>query len=378
MPTLLEKLRLSELSLVDRGANQHAKVTILKRANTNAAKIAKSYYSAVSEGSPNSAKSFKEILASNEKRKKLWEVRDELYPLLDAFTSSVSAITTDTGLNDSGRRSRIEQTTEEFLSAVREKMPEIEDELTKSLSSYLASSASDSTANNEDINSMADAPTVETLTSERDVLKAELAKAEVLAKMSDKAKAYMAKLDDKGKEAFLSLSTEDQEKKVASVTKNDETVELDGQTIRKSEVGDGAFTVLKAQAERVAKMEERLAKAEDDAHMERLAKRADDDMGNLPGDRVFKARVLKAADTLSDEDKAAFTALVKAANDALAGAFEEKGVKKGKEVAANPAAAFEEAAKEVAKRDNVTLTKAYEIVGREQPELYAAIETPRG
>lgn len=238
-------------------------------------------------------------------------------------------------------------------------------------------SAVKKTANNEDKLPMADAPTVEALQSELDVTKAELAKAEVLAKMSDAAKKYMAKLDDKEKEAFLSLSPEDQEKKVSTVTKADETLEVSGQTIRKSEVGDGVFAVMKAQAAQMAAAEERIAKAENDAAMERLAKRADDEMAHLPGDRVFKARVLKAADSLSAEDQTAFAALVKSANDALKGAFEEHGVKKGKEVASSANAALDEVANEIAKRDSIPVHKAYERAIAERPELYDAIETPR-
>jgi len=219
---------------------------------------------------------------------------------------------------------------------------------------------------------------VEDLKKVLDDTKAELAKAESLAKMSDAAKTYMKSLDDAGKAKFMSLSPADQEAKASAVKKNDETLELHGQTIQKSAVGDGMFAILKAQSVEIAKMQEDVAKARGEAEIQVLAKRADDELAALPGDRLAKARILKASDTLTAEDKTVFDQMLKAANSSLAKAFTSVGKNGTKEVAEGSAEdQLQKKAEEIAKRDSVSVAKAYETAIAENPDLYESIETPK-
>ena len=219
---------------------------------------------------------------------------------------------------------------------------------------------------------------VEDLKKVLDDTKAELAKAESLAKMSDAAKTYMKSLDDAGKAKFMSLSPADQEAKASAVKKNDETLELHGQTIQKSAVGDGMFAILKAQSVEIAKMQEDVAKARGEAEIQVLAKRADDELAALPGDRLAKARILKASDALTAEDKTVFDQMLKAANSSLAKAFTSVGKNGAKEVSEGSAEdQLQKKAVEIAKRDSVTVEKAYETAITENPDLYESIETPK-
>jgi hypothetical protein len=288
MPTFLEKLSLNELSLVDKGANQHASVTIFKRdASSGADKGGSSADSTA-------------------------ETKDD--PNMAATEAQVA-------------------------------------DLNKS---------------------------VEALTKSLDDTKAELAKAEAISKMSDAAKTYMKSLDDDAKAKFMSLSTAEQDAKAAKVAKADETLELHGQRIQKSAVGDGVFAVMKAQAAEIQKANERIEKAENEAKLQVLAKRADDEFASLPGDRLAKARILKSFETLSDEDRAAAEAMLKAGSSSLAKAFSTVG-KNGSPAQAEGSAEsqLQKKAEEIAKRDNVSVAKAYETAITENPDLYESIETPK-
>lgn len=247
-------------------------------------------------------------------------------------------------------------------------------------------SSADSTAETKDDPNMAATEaqvteltkSVEALTKSLEDTKAELAKAEKLAKASDAVKAHMAKLSDEEKAKFMALSTEDQEKRAAAVKKADETIELHGQTIAKSAVGDGVFAVMKAQAAEIAKANERIEKAEREAEIQVLAKRADDELAALPGDRLAKARILKAANALSADDKTTFDAMLKAANSTLAKAFSTVGKSGAGNVEEGSAEdKLNKKSEEISKRDGVSVQKAYATAVAENPALYDEIETAR-
>lgn len=373
---IIRELTLKEISAVDRPAQVGAKMTIMKRADDHAVKLTKYYYDSYSEGKA-SAKTFDEILTNIEDAQKLREAREQLYPLFDALQSSLSSIAYDTALDASKRMTKIESSVNDFLSAVRAKMPDVEEELTKALIDFTAGSSGFNPAKHKD-DPMADAKTVEELQKSLETLQKSLDEAQKVAKMSDAAKAHMAKLSDEDKGKFMALSSEEQEKKVNAVKKSDETLELHGQTITKSAVGDGVFAVMKAQAAEIRKAQEEIAKARDEAETERLAKRADDELSALPGDRLAKARILKASNTLSTEDRTTFDAMLKAANSSLAKAFTNVG-KSGAGVTEEGSAEdqLQKKATEIAKRDTVSFEKAYERAINENPDLYESIETPK-
>jgi len=220
--------------------------------------------------------------------------------------------------------------------------------------------------------------TIEGLQKALDETKTALADAQKLAKASDAVKAHMSKMSDEEKGKFMALSPEEQEKRVAALKKADDSVELNGTVITKSAVGNEVFAVLKAQNEQMRKAEERIEKAETEAKLERLAKRADDELAALPGDRLAKARILKASDALTAEDKTVFDQMLKAANSSLAKAFTSVGKNGTKEVAEGSAEdQLQKKAEEIAKRDSVSVAKAYETAITENPDLYESIETPK-
>lgn len=212
------------------------------------------------------------------------------------------------------------------------------------------------------------------VTKSRDETKAALEKAEKLAGMSDAEKTYLEKMcaDDKAKKEFMDMSSDERKAKMTAAKKNDETVVISGQTISKSEVGEGAFAIMKAQAEAIASTEARIAKAEKAAAFAQFTKRAADELGNLPGTDVEKAEILEAVAALDDKIAKRLDAILKAANDAQKEAFEKKGVNKS--VSEDSAEGkLEKRAKEIAKDEKISFEKAYVKALDENPALYAEI-----
>lgn len=272
MPTLLEKLKLNELSFVDKGANQHACVTIFKRADNAGSS---------GEASPD-------------------------------------------GEQMSGK------------TDIEKKLEELE--------------------------------------AEKGALVEKLAQAENLAKMSDEEKVFVAKMSEEEKKKWAAMTAEEKAKKMKETKKNDETVEVAGQVVSKSAVGDAQFAIFKAQAEQIRKAEERIAKAEEEAALARFEKRAAEEFSHLPGTDAEKAKVLKALHTLDAEVVKTVEAIMKSADEANKTAFEVKGIKKGATVEDSAEAKLEKVAAEIRKVDHKltkeqALAKAYEA----HPELYSEV-----
>lgn len=342
--TLLEKLRLSELSLVNRGANQHATVTIMKRADDSIVELISKYYYENPE-----VKDFKTILENNKKQNKIWEAREELYPIINALSDSICSIATNTNYSNQDRQSRIQQTVNDFMDAVRETLPEIEEELQK-LFDDLYKAGSSGTLN-PDGDNMSDL--------EKKIAEIEKALAE---KTSELEKAY--------KDIAEMKALEEKKKKEAELKKNDETVEVSGHIISKSVVGADTFAVFKAQAEAIAKAEERITKAEEAAELAILEKRAADEFSHLPGTSSDHAKILKSLKAMPDDVAKSIEAIMKIAEDTNAKAFKPVGVSKAKSEALSAEERLEKAAEEIRKSEpNLTkeqaLVKAYEV----NPEL---------
>lgn len=339
---ILKDFVLTEISGVDRPAQPTAKMTIMKRADFNSElheEVIK-YYDP-SKG----AKDFNSILIENEKQKRLWEAKEELYPLFEAMQSSISSIVLDDKLSETDRQARIETSVSDFLSAVRDVMPEVEEELMKTFQEL--NKAGLSTGETVE----------ENMTAEVEKKLAELEKA-LAEKNVELEKAY--------KDMAEMKAMEEKKKKEMEMKKNDETVEVSGQLISKSAVGDETFAVFKAQAEAIAKAEERIAKAEEAAEMAKLEKRASEEFKHIPGTAADVAKMLKALGGMEEDVAKSFESVLKSVDEKNAEAFKTIGFSKSnREVTKS----FEAAVAEVQKRENVSKTRAMEIAAQENPDL---------
>lgn len=162
---------------------------------------------------------------------------------------------------------------------------------------------------------------------------------------------------------------EDKKKKMEEMQKNDETVEVAGQVIAKSAVGEASFAVFKAQAEQIAKAEERIAKAEEAAEMAKLEKRASEEFKHVPGTASDVAKMLKALGGMEESVAKNFEAVLKSVEEKNAVAFTTIGKSFGP-AAGGAEEKLEKAAEEIRKSapgmtKEQALVKAYE----EHPEL---------
>ena len=90
-----------------------------------------------------------------------------------------------------------------------------------------------------------------------------------------------------------------------------------------------------------------------------LAKRAEETLGNCPGSEDVKKGLLRAVESLGDDVRDGALEILKAANEHLAGAFEERGTADGGP-AEEPSfsEAYENLAKSFAETNNISVEEA--------------------
>ena len=206
-----------------------------------------------------------------------------------------------------------------------------------------------------------------------DKAQAELAEAQLLAKLNDSEKAHLAGLADEGKATFLKLDADGRKAELAKAGEADPVVYTsgDGSEFRKS---DDARLI--AQAKRADEALE-LAKAERTKREDQdLAKRAETELGNLPDADGGKVALLKAVDGIADEKaRAGAAALLAAGNKGLEKAFDRAGTRSSQ--SGDAAERYEAMSKKYAEENKVTIEQARADV-LSTPEGVAVAEELRG
>lgn len=113
------------------------------------------------------------------------------------------------------------------------------------------------------------------------------------------------------KQAKFDAAVKAEVEKTLAKQATDESFDYDGQTIRKSAVGDGVFAVLKAQSDKIEIAE--------------FTKRVETEFGGLPGEPVAKAKAIRAVAKLGKEDREVLEAMLKSGNAAIAQGMSEIG-----------------------------------------------------
>lgn len=201
-------------------------------------------------------------------------------------------------------------------------------------------------------------------------------RAELLAKLSDAEKAHLDKLPEGTRDAFLAKSADDRKAdldKVAKAAQDADPVVYttsDGIELRKS-----AGTAMIAIAKSNDALRKRNSELDAELMQERLEKRAEAELGHMPGTATERAAMLKAIEGIKDDSQreAALKAL-KASDAAMSKAFSMSG--HGGEAPA-PGSANDELEKLAKvhheKHPELTFEKAYDQVLQTQQgqELYA-------
>lgn len=153
----------------------------------------------------------------------------------------------------------------------------------------------------------------------------------IVAGMNDGEREHFASLDETAKREFVAKGADERKAEIDAIAKAAEVADpvvytaTDGTKIRKS---DGAAML--SLTKRADAADKRAEVAEEKASSADLRKRADDELAYLPGTLDERTAMLKAVDSIEDEDerKAALKAL-KAGNAAMQKAFSTGGTSAG-------------------------------------------------
>lgn len=368
LPHKIKRLTLGEISEVDNPAQEQALATIMKaKHGDKAVAIAKAY---IGERDRN-AKSFRECFEAAAKEKAYWEAQEELYPALSAFDNSIRTIAGDENLTPDQKQSRATESAMDFLTTLRELLPEVEDELMKAVEK--ASKAAGDQPVSTEVSMTDKTDQVAELESKLadlekslEVEKSAREEAETVAKMSDAEKAYMGGLSDDEKEKFRKMKPEDRASAMKVAKASDESVTVEGETVYKSAVGDATFALYR----RLEAVEKSAAADREAATLVRLEKRAGDEFANLPGEPVKLAKALGAIEGLGAEVRETIEGVFKAAEAQFATVTKSIGHNNG-QVNKGAEAKLDAAAAEIRKSDpSLTQEQAIAKALDANPELY--------
>jgi hypothetical protein len=198
---------------------------------------------------------------------------------------------------------------------------------------------------------------VEELEGQVEALTAQLEKANKVAELTDAHKEFHKGLEEEAADEFLAKSAEERDELIKSAAEADETVEVDGFTMKKSVLGEESFAAMVALNEKLEKAKEEARLAEEKVELEQLRKRAAE-LEHLPADEEAKIAMLKAIDSIADEaQREAVLAGIKANNEKMQKAFEEVAHQSPKEE--SPSEQLDRMAKSRADSDGVSYTEAY-------------------
>lgn len=199
-------------------------------------------------------------------------------------------------------------------------------------------------------------------------LKKSLERATSIIALNSAQRQYFDALPAADQDGFLGKSSEARDREISLAKAADPVVYTTtaGVELRKS-AGDFAI----AQAKRADELDAELIKSRAETETATFAKRAADELGNLPGDEASKVAVLKAVAGIKDEAaRTAATALLKAGNDAMKGVFTTVGdttadppeTTQPNIAKADATSKLDALAKKYAADNNVSFAKAYDAV----------------
>lgn len=212
---------------------------------------------------------------------------------------------------------------------------------------------------------------LEAVTKSVDSIKTDLA----VAKLSDDERACYGEMDDEKKKKFLAASPAERAAQVTVAKAADESITIGNVTIRKSKVGAEVFASIKASEDARRESDARIAKAEENALVAKLEKRASEDFGKVVGTASLKAKVLRHMEKADPETKAAFEAIMKSTQDMIEKGFERVGSRGGNDPSIRKGQNdFNAEVTKIMKRDECSRSDALIKAAQEQPDLYKAYQ----
>lgn len=345
---IMREFTMSEISAVTVPAQKGARMAIMKRAdpkNEEVAKLDKLAALLVKAMTDDKAESFNEAFLER-------KIDEQIWPMTSALSESVQSILRDTALDQAAKLAMIQQTAQEFVSAVQQWLPASMPSLVKALT------AGDPgpTPDKGDILMPDNVKEIDTLKGQVGDLTKKLEEA-VAKAMTAPHVEYIAAMPVEKRAAFLEMTGTDRDAyiKANPIQKGeDEVLKVGDATIRKSEVGAGVFSVMKAQ------------QAQNDALVEKseiaeFTKRAETELATLPGEPVAKGKALRALSKIGKEERETIEAMLKAGDAAMKSAFNTVG-KDGAGAGSEPVEKLDALAKTYAAEHKVDFNTAYSKV----------------
>lgn len=215
-----------------------------------------------------------------------------------------------------------------------------------------------------------DAAKLQKAVDEIDGLKKSLATSIAIAEFSDEHKTYYKGLSDSDKEVFIAKSSDDRQLDVDNARAEDPVMykSLDGTEYRKSD-DDRLIKMAKGRDADRRELKAEIAKREN----VELEKRAETELGNLPGKKDVHIAMLKSIDGITDAGiRSEALKAICAGNTAMAKNFKRNGVNGGDGEGKSALEELDTLAKSYAKDNKVNYHDAYAEVCKteEGSELY--------
>lgn len=339
---ILKDFELTEISGVDRPAQPTATVSIMKKATT-----------------------FQNAINDQTMNRVIWESMDPLHDV-------IYSVTGNDNLDTATKTQLITSSVNQFADKIKNDLGVSSESITKFITDLAKGNF-----NIEDENMPTEAEKhAAELAAINKKLDDAVALAEanaILAKLNDDEKAFMSGMDDDAKKAFTSMTEDERKNKMEMTKAADETITVNGSTVSKSAVGADVFMVLKAQQAQIAVQQEAVAKAEAQAQMATLTKRATDEFGHVVGKAEEIADVLKALDDATPEVKATAEAIFKSAEEMAVKAFGKQGHRVSDGEGKSAAEELDTLAKAHATATSTDYNTAYAAIIEKHTDLYERV-----
>lgn len=417
LPAKLRAIKLDELSLVDKPANPHARVTLFKRGHSDD-RTSKDYVDTsapVLTAREVSALSFDEVLAEEQAREAAMQVKDNIYSRWWSLQRSFETIAEDEDVSPADKVTDMQRSLQQFIASLEEQSKVVADAVTKSLSAVPAlaellpetgnssegdepmtaaekkqleelqktvanltkqleaANADDPAKKNAELQKQLDEATVkiDELTQAAEQGKVEKEEALVKAKMTDAEKDFMDLLDkDDDKKRFMSADKAERRRMMNKADDDNPVVyksERTGEEFRKND--DARLVVYAKQADEDARIaQDERTKRENSE----LTKRAEDELSDFTGEVVDKVGVLRAIDQMDEKPRALLKNMLETGGKAIKAAFNRVGhgdgslEKSGRD--------FEKRVAEIKSRDNCSRADALKTAARECPDEFKAYQ----
>jgi hypothetical protein len=191
-----------------------------------------------------------------------------------------------------------------------------------------------------------------------------MADLEKMATMTDAEKAYMGGLDDKKKKEFMLMDAMNRKKIMDKMAKEEEVIEYEGQTMKKSQTDSVTFNLFKSIIKKNEDLEKSQKLEKEKAEKAEFMVKAKSEFSHLPLAPEVVADMLKSIEPLPEDVKTNLTNLMKAENTKLENAKKELGTT--------------ETADTVTAWDNLVKSKMAEAGNDKAKAMELAAATPEG